>query len=113
MYASHYKLDNLIGFVDNNGLQIDGKITDVMSSLPIKEKFESFGWNTICVNGHSFVELHSAILEAKKIKNKPTMIIMKTVKGKGIPEIEGLANWHGKAPSEEQCERFIKILEGK
>ncbi|MDK8254060.1 MAG: thiamine pyrophosphate-dependent enzyme, partial [Dialister micraerophilus] len=113
MYASHYKLDNLIGFVDNNGLQIDGKITDVMSSLPIKEKFESFGWNTICVNGHSFVELHSAIVEAKKIKNKPTMIIMKTVKGKGIPEIEGLASWHGKAPSEEQCERFIKILEGK
>ena len=113
MYASHYKLDNLIGFVDNNGLQIDGKITDVMSSLPIKEKFESFGWNTICVNGHSFVELHSAIVEAKKNKNKPTMIIMKTVKGKGIPEIEGLASWHGKAPSEEQCERFIKILEGK
>lgn len=113
MYASHYKLDNLIAFVDNNGLQIDGNITDVMSSLPIKEKFESFGWHAISVNGHDFEELHNAISEAKTIKNKPTVIIMKTVKGKGIPEIEGLAGWHGKAPSEEQCERFIKILEGK
>lgn len=113
MYASHYKLDNLIAFIDNNGLQIDGNITDVMSSLPIKEKFESFGWHAISVNGHDFEELHNAISEAKTIKNKPTVIIMKTVKGKGIPEIEGLAGWHGKAPSEEQCERFIKILEGK
>lgn len=111
MYASHYKLDNIIAFVDNNGLQIDGAITDVMSSLPIKDKFESFGWNAISVNGHDFNELHEAIETAKVTKNKPTVIIMKTVKGKGIPEIEGLAGWHGKAPSQEQCERFIKILE--
>lgn len=113
MYASHYKLDNLIAFIDNNGLQIDGAITDVMSSLPIDEKFAAFGWHVIHVDGHDMSEIHDAIETAKSIEGKPTMIIMKTIKGKGIPEIEGKAAWHGKAPSVEESERFIKILEAE
>jgi hypothetical protein len=111
MYAAHYHLDNLIAFVDNNGLQIDGQITQVMSSLPILEKFTAFGWHTIEVNGHDMNELHRAIMEAKEVKEKPTMIVMKTIKGKGIPAIEDKAEWHGKAPTKEQCEEFIKALE--
>lgn len=113
MYAAHYKLDHLTAFIDNNGLQIDGAITDVMSSLPIDKKFSAFGWHAITVNGHNMAELHNAIEEARNIKGKPTMIIMKTVKGKGIPEIEGKASWHGKAPSSEECERFVKMLEAE
>ena len=111
MYAAHYHLDNLVAFVDNNGLQIDGQITQVMSSLPILEKFTAFGWHTIEVNGHDMNELHCAIMEAKEVKEKPTMIVMKTIKGKGIPVIEDKAEWHGKAPTKEQCEEFIKALE--
>lgn len=111
MYAAHYHFDNLIAFVDNNGLQIDGQITQVMSSLPILEKFTAFGWHTIEVNGHDMNELHRAIMEAKEVKEKPTMIVMKTIKGKGIPAIEDKAEWHGKAPTKEQCEEFIKALE--
>lgn len=84
-----------------------------MSSLPIDKKFSAFGWHVITVNGHNMAELHNAIEEARNIKGKPTMIIMKTVKGKGIPEIEGKASWHGKAPSSEECERFVKMLEAK
>lgn len=113
MYAAHYKLDHLTAFIDNNGLQIDGAITDVMSSRPIDKKFSAFGWHVITVNGHNMAELHNAIEEARNIKGKPTMIIMKTVKGKGIPEIEGKASWHGKAPSSEECERFVKMLEAE
>ena len=113
MYAAHYKLDHLTAFIDNNGLQIDGTITDVMSSLPIDKKFSAFRWHVITVNGHNMAELHNAIEEARNIKGKPTMIIMKTVKGKGIPEIEGKASWHGKAPSSEECERFVKMLEAE
>ena len=109
MYAAHYKLDHLTAFIDNNGLQIDGAITDVMSSLPIDKKFSAFGWHVITVNGHNMAELHNAIEEARNIKGKPTMII----KGKGIPEIEGKASWHGKAPSSEECERFVKMLEAE
>ena len=111
MYAAHYKLDHLTAFVDNNGLQIDGPITEVMSSLPIGEKFKAFGWYVIEVSGHDFAALHDAIEEAKTVKGQPTMIVMKTVKGKGVPEIENKVGWHGKAPSEEECERFIKAVE--
>ena len=113
MYAGNYKLDNLTAFVDNNGLQIDGPITKVMSPLPIADKFKAFGWYVLSVNGHDMAELHDAIEKAKATKGKPTMIIMKTVKGKGIPEIENQVGWHGKAPSEEECERFIKVLEAE
>ncbi len=111
MLAAHYKLDHLTAFVDNNGLQIDGKITDVMSSVPIDKKFEAFGWHVIGADGHDIAALHAAIEEAKETTGRPTMIVMKTVKGKGVPEIEGQAGWHGKAPSAEECVRFVKEVE--
>lgn len=111
MYAAHYKLDHLTAFVDNNGLQIDGPITEVMSSLPIDEKFKAFGWHVIHADGHDFNALHAAIEEAKATSGKPTMVVMKTVKGKGVPEIENKVGWHGKAPTAEECERFIKAVE--
>lgn len=113
MYAAHHKLDHLTAFVDNNGLQIDGAVTDVMSPAPIGDKFKAFGWHAIQVNGHSMEELHDAIEEARGVSLKPTVIVMKTVKGKGIPEIEGQAGWHGKAPDEEQCKRFLAELEAE
>lgn len=111
MFAGHYKLDHLTAFVDNNGLQIDGKITDVMSPLPIGDKFKAFGWHVIHVDGHDVSALHQAIAEAKETKGQPTMIVMKTVKGKGVKEVEGQVGWHGKAPTVEQCERFVKEVE--
>lgn len=113
MYAAHYKLDHLTAFVDNNGLQIDGPITEVMSSLPIGDKFRAFGWHVIETDGHDVEKLHEAIEEAKSIEGKPTMIVMKTVKGKGVPEIENKVGWHGKAPTEEECARFIKQVEAE
>ncbi len=113
MLAAHYKLDHLTAFVDNNGLQIDGNITDVMSSIPIDQKFEAFGWHVLCVDGHDVAALHLAIEEAKETRGRPTMIVMKTVKGKGVSEIEGKAGWHGKAPSAEECARFMKEVEEK
>lgn len=111
MFAGHYHLDNLIAFVDNNGLQIDGKITDVLSPLPIDEKFKAFGWHVMNVNGHDIAMLHDAIEEVKAVTGKPSMIVMKTVKGKGVPEVENQVGWHGKAPSPAQCEVFIKEVE--
>ncbi len=111
MLAAHYHLDHLTAFIDNNGLQIDGKITDVMSSVPIDKKFEAFGWHVIGADGHDVAALHAAIEEAKETTGRPTMIVMKTVKGKGVPEIEGQAGWHGKAPSAEECVRFVKEVE--
>ena len=111
MFAGHYKLDTLTAFVDFNGLQIDGKITDVMSPLPLPEKFCAFNWHTIEVDGHDINALHEAITEARETKNMPTAIIMKTVKGKVIREMENQAGWHGKAPSLEQYNLYIKELE--
>lgn len=111
MFAGYYKLDHLTAFIDNNGLQIDGKITDVMSPLPIGEKFKAFGWHVIHADGHDVSALHEAILEAQKTSGKPTVIVMKTVKGKGVKEVEGQVGWHGKAPTAEQCERFVKEVE--
>lgn len=111
MFAAHYKLDTITAFVDNNGLQIDGKITDVMSPLPIDEKFKAFGWHVISCSGHDVEALHEAIEEARATKGKPTVVVMKTVKGKGVPECENQVGWHGKAPSEEQCKQFMKEVE--
>lgn len=111
MFAAHYKLDTITAFVDNNGLQIDGKITDVMSPVPIDEKFKAFGWHVISCSGHDVAALHDAIEEARATKGQPTVIVMKTVKGKGVAECENQVGWHGKAPSAEQCEQFIKEVE--
>ena len=111
MFAGHYKLDTLTAFIDFNGLQIDGKITDVMSPLPLPDKFRAFNWHTVEVDGHDINALHEAITEARETKTMPTAIIMKTVKGKGIREMENQAGWHGKAPSLEEYNLYIKELE--
>jgi len=110
MYAPHYKLDNLTAFVDFNGLQIDGDISEVMSPLPIDDKFRAFGWNVIVCDGHDFEALLTAVESAKNTKGKPTVIILKTVKGKGVSFMENQAGWHGVAPNDEQFEIAIKEL---
>ncbi len=102
MTASHYKLDNLCAIVDYNNLQIDGKITDVMNVTPIDEKFKSFGFHVISIDGHNLQEIQRAFEEARNTKGKPTAIIAKTIKGKGIDFMENQASWHGKAPNEEE-----------
>lgn len=112
MFAGHYKLNNLTAFVDFNGLQIDGDITKVLSPLPIPEKFKAFQWNVIEVNGHNIDALHNAIESAKSYTEGPTCIVMHTIKGKGVDEMEGQAGWHGKAPSAEQGEAFINEIMG-
>lgn len=112
MFAAHYKLNNLTAFIDWNGLQIDGEITKVMSPLPIGPKFSAFCWNVIEVDGHDLVALHDAIETAKATTDRPTAIVMHTIKGKGVKVMEGVAGWHGKAPTQEECEKFVaEILE--
>ena len=113
MSAAHYKLDNLCVIVDNNNLQIDGEITEVMSSYPINLKFESFGFNVITVDGHNIEELIEAFNKAKTVKGKPTAIIARTIKGKGVSFMENQVGWHGKAPNEEQYNQAMKELGGK
>ena len=110
MFAAHYKLDNLTAFVDFNGLQIDGDITKVMNPTPIDKKFEAFGWNVLVVDGHDFEALEEAIQKAKATKGQPTVIIAKTVKGKGVSFMENQAGWHGSAPNEEQYNQAISEL---
>lgn len=112
MSAAHYKLDNLTAFVDHNGLQIDGPIVDVMSPEPVSDKFAAFGWHVINVDGHNFEEIINAIEEAKTVKGKPTMIVCRTVKGKGISFMENNAAWHGSTPNAEQCSQALKELGG-
>ncbi len=111
MFAAHYKLDNLTAFVDNNGLQIDGKITDVMNSEPIDEKFRAFGWNVITINAHDYDEILDAVNEAKETKGKPTMIVAKSVKGKGVSFMENNPAWHGAAPKKEDFEKAVAELD--
>lgn len=110
MASNKYKLDNLCVIVDNNNLQIDGTIEEVMSSYPIDKKFESFGFNVITIDGHDISQIKEAFKKAKQTKNKPTCIIAKTTKGKGISFMENQAEWHGKAPNQEQYEQALKEL---
>jgi transketolase len=110
MAASKYKLDNLCVIVDNNNLQIDGTIEEVMSSYPIDKKFESFGFNVISIDGHNIEEIKKAFKKARKTKNKPTCIIAKTIKGKGISFMENQVGWHGKAPNKEQYDKAMEEL---
>lgn len=112
MSSSHYHLDNLTLFVDNNGLQIDGKVENVMNCTPISEKFHAFGWHTIEINGHNVAEIISALEEARKTKEKPTAIIAKTVKGKGVSYMENQVGWHGAAPDEAQYQLAMEELKG-
>ena len=110
MFAGAKGLDNLIIFIDNNGLQIDGNINDVCSPYPIADKFRAFNFNVIEIDGHDFDSIRNAVKEAKSVKNKPTAIIAKTVKGKGVSYMENKAGWHGKAPNKEEYESAIKKL---
>ena len=112
MQAAHRKLDNLVAIVDLNGLQIDGKISDVKCVCPVDEKFRSFGWNVISVDGHNFEELTTAFDEAKKCGGVPTAIIAHTHKGKGVSFMEDNAGWHGKAPSDDELAAAIEELGG-
>ena len=111
MYASHYKLDNLCIFVDLNGLQIDGSTAEVMNSSPLDKKFEAFGWNTLTIDGHNYDEIKKALRDARGTKGKPTAVIMKTVKGKGVSYMENSVKWHGVAPNEEEYEKAISELD--
>ena len=111
MFAAHYKLDNLCAVVDWNGLQIDGKITDVMSSLPIDEKFAAFGWNVISVDAHDFDSLRDGFNKAKECKGKPTVLVAKSTKGKGVSFMEDQVGWHGVAPNDEQHAQAIAELD--
>ncbi len=112
MTSSHYKLDNLCVIVDNNNLQIDGEVSQVMNIYPIDEKFKSFGFEVINIDGHNIEEIIQAFEQAKKVKGKPTVIIANTIKGKGVSFMENKAEWHGKAPNEEQYRQAMIELGG-
>ena len=105
MFAAQYKLDNLVAVIDNNNLQIDGPITEVMSSYPITDKFTAFGWNVIAIDAHDFDQIEAAFKAAREVKGKPTAIIQKSVKGKGVSFMENQVSWHGTAPNAEQYEQ--------
>ncbi len=110
MFAPHYKLDNVTIFVDFNGLQIDGDITKVMNPTPIDKKFEAFGWNVVTCDAHDFDSIEAAVSAAKACKGKPTAVIAKSIKGKGVSFMESEAGWHGKAPNEEEYKQAMKDL---
>ena len=110
MAAAHYKLDNLVVIVDNNGLQIDGNIADVMSPYPIFDKLVAFGFHTIAIDGHDFDAIEKAMNQAKKVKGQPTAIVMQTIKGKDVSYMENDAGWHGKAPNDAEHEQAINEL---
>ncbi|MBQ8321821.1 MAG: transketolase [Clostridia bacterium] len=111
MFAAHYKLDNLVAVLDWNGLQIDGPITEVMNPTPHDEKFRAFGWHVISINAHDFSDIEAAFAEAKTVKGKPTVIIAKSVKGKGVSYMENACEWHGQAPKEDLYKVAIADLE--
>ena len=111
MFASHYKLDNLVAILDLNGLQIDGSITEVMNPTPHDEKFLAFGWNVITIDAHNFEEIEAAFKQARETKGKPTVIIAKSVKGKGVSYMEDKCEWHGQAPKEDLYKVALADLE--
>ena len=110
MFGAHYHLDNFCVIIDNNGLQIDGNIADVMSPYPIADKLVAFGYEVVEINGNDFDELEAAFNKARDTKGKPTAIVMKTVKGKGVSFMENKASWHGTAPNDEQYEIAMNEL---
>ncbi len=113
MLAGHYNLDNLCVIIDNNGLQIDGDVAKVMSPYPIVDKLEAFGFHVQAIDGHDLDAIVAALEEAKTVKGKPSAIVMKTVKGKGVSFMENLASWHGVAPNDEQYEQAMKELKAQ
>ena len=113
MFASHYKLDNMVVIVDNNGLQIDGNIADVMSPYPIVDKFLVFGFHTVAIDGHDLDAIEKALEEAKTVKGQPCAIVMSTTKGKGVSYMENDAGWHGKAPNDAEYEQAMTELKAQ
>jgi len=110
MSAAHYKLDNIVAFLDHNGLQIDGPVAEVLSPEPISDKFAAFGWHVLSIDGHSFTQISAALESAKKVQGKPTMIIAETIKGKGVSFMENQVGWHGNPPNKEQAEQALAEL---
>ena len=110
MFAAHYKLDNFVAIIDNNGLQIDGNVADVMSPYPIVEKLEAFGFHVEAIDGHDFDAIEAALAAARQVKGKPTAIVMKTIKGKDVSYMENNAGWHGKAPNAAEYEQAMNEL---
>ena len=110
MAGAHYKADNLCAILDHNGLQIDGPTDEIMCSRPLMEKWNSFGWNVICIDGHDFGQIIDGFEKAARTKGKPTVIIARTIKGKGVSYMENEVDWHGKAPSGELVEQALKDL---
>lgn len=113
MAAAHYNLDNMVAIVDHNKLQIDGENDKVMKVTPIEEKFESFGWNVITIDGHDIEAIKDAFAKARECKGRPTAVVAETVKGKGVSFMENQAGWHGKAPDAEQTKQAIEELGGE
>ena len=111
MFAAHYKLDNLVAVLDWNGLQIDGAITEVMNPTPHDEKFSAFGWHVISIDAHDFDQIEAAFAEARTVSGKPTVIIAKSVKGKGVSYMENKCEWHGQAPKEDLYKVAVADLE--
>ncbi len=113
MAAAHYRLDNLCAFIDFNGLQIDGRVQDIMNPEPIPEKWRGFGWAVKEINGHDFHEIISSLDWAAEVKKKPALIVAHTVKGCGVSFMAGNVRWHGVAPSPEEAKQALKELEGE
>ena len=113
MSSSHYNLNNVIAILDYNELQIDGSNAEVMGIEPVNKKFEAFGWNVLTIDGHNTNEISSAIDKAKTSVDKPTIIIAKTIKGKGVSFMENKSSWHGTAPNQDECELALNELRGE
>ena len=116
MFAAHHKLNNLTALIDRNNIQINGMTENVMALEPLRDKYEAFGWHTLEINGHNMEEIVDAVETAKAVTEKPTLIIARTIPGKGVPDIEFDFRWHGKPPKKDEAERFLKqirSLDGK
>lgn len=111
MTAPHYKLDNLVAFIDNNNLQIDGTVAEVKSVYPIADKFEAFGWHVLTIDGHRIEDILDALAKARTVQGKPVCILAKTVKGKGVSFMENEVGWHGMAPNQEQRDTAVAEIE--
>ena len=116
MFVAKNNLHNITGIIDRNNIQIDGLVENIMPLEPFRKKYEAFGWHVLEINGHNFEEIANAVETAKEITEKPTVIIANTIPGKGVPEIEGDYNWHGKPPTKEEAKVFLhelRTLRGK
>jgi transketolase len=110
MAAAHYRLDNVTAFLDHNGLQIDGPVTEVMSPEPVADKWRAFGWDVQVIDGHNIAQIIEAIEIARQVKGKPQMIVAETIKGKGVSFMENQVDWHGRAPKPEEAEKALAEL---